>query len=75
MNLSARLRTAANMGELDDPKRRYNLYKIILGNLAFQVQATMVASVAASVVVLLSQILLHLHPQRMQGSMIRFTSP
>jgi solute carrier family 41 len=52
MNLSARLSTAANMGELDDPKRRR---KIILGNLALlQVQATVVACVAASVAVLLS---------------------
>ena len=52
MNLSARLGTAANMGELDDPKRRR---KIILGNMALlQVQATVVACVAASVTVLLS---------------------
>ena len=52
MNLSARLGTAANMGELDDPSRRR---KIILGNLALlQVQATVVACVAACVAVLLS---------------------
>lgn len=52
MNLSARLGTAANMGELDDPKRRR---KIILGNLSLlQVQATVVACVAASVAMLLS---------------------
>ncbi|KAH0830168.1 Mg transporter [Lanmaoa asiatica] len=52
MNLSARLGTAANMGELDDPKRRR---KIILGNLALlQVQATVVACVSASVAVLLA---------------------
>lgn len=52
MNLSARLATAANIGQLDDPKRRRD---IILGNLALlQVQATVVACVAASVVVLLS---------------------
>lgn len=47
MNLSARLGTAANIGELDDPKRRR---KIIFGNLALlQVQATVVACVAALV--------------------------
>lgn len=52
MNLSARLGTAANVGELDDPSRRR---KIILGNLALlQVQATVVACVAASVAMLLS---------------------
>ncbi|KAF8549806.1 hypothetical protein OG21DRAFT_1514796 [Imleria badia] len=52
MNLSARLATAANIGQLDDPKRRRT---IILGNLALlQVQATVVACVAASVAVLLS---------------------
>ncbi|KAG9318055.1 hypothetical protein JVU11DRAFT_119 [Chiua virens] len=52
MNLSARLGTVANIGELDDPKRRR---KIILGNLALlQVQATVVACVAASLVMLLS---------------------
>ncbi|KAG8217120.1 hypothetical protein J3R82DRAFT_5155 [Butyriboletus roseoflavus] len=52
MNLSARLGTAANMGELDDPKRRR---KIIIGNMALlQVQATVVACVAASVAVLLA---------------------
>ena len=56
MNLSARLGTAANMGELDDPKRRR---KIILGNLALlQVQATVVACVAAFVAVLLSLFIL-----------------
>lgn len=52
MNLSARLGTAANIGELDDPKRRR---QIILGNLfLLQVQATVVACVAASVTVFLS---------------------
>lgn len=52
MNLSARLGTAANMGELDDPKLRR---KIIIGNLALlQVQATVVACVAASVAMLLA---------------------
>ncbi|KAF8437557.1 hypothetical protein L210DRAFT_3405455 [Boletus edulis BED1] len=52
MNLSARLGTAANMGELDDPKRRR---KTILGNLALlQVQGIVVACVAAILVVFLS---------------------
>jgi solute carrier family 41 len=64
MNLSARLRTAANMGELDDPKRRY---KIILGNLAFQVQATVVVSTATSVAVLLSLIIPDLPPLTSSG--------
>ncbi|KAF9239130.1 hypothetical protein BU15DRAFT_88139 [Melanogaster broomeanus] len=51
MNLSARLGTAANMGELDDPKARR---KIIRGNLALlQVQATVVACVAAGVSMIL----------------------
>ncbi|KAH7905188.1 hypothetical protein BJ138DRAFT_1018075 [Hygrophoropsis aurantiaca] len=51
MNLSARLGTAANMGELDEPQVRR---KIILGNLALlQVQATVVAFVAACVSMLL----------------------
>ncbi|KAF8894844.1 hypothetical protein BD779DRAFT_1669289 [Infundibulicybe gibba] len=46
MNLSARLGTAANMGELDDPLHRRS---IILGNLSLlQVQATVVSFVAAS---------------------------
>lgn len=45
MNLSARLGTAANVGELDDPPTRR---KIIIGNLALlQVQATVVSFVAA----------------------------
>ncbi|KIK96682.1 hypothetical protein PAXRUDRAFT_825705 [Paxillus rubicundulus Ve08.2h10] len=51
MNLSARLGTAANMGELDDPKARR---KIISGSLALlQVQATVVACVAACVAMVL----------------------
>ncbi|KIJ63361.1 hypothetical protein HYDPIDRAFT_113350 [Hydnomerulius pinastri MD-312] len=51
MNLSARLGTAANMGELDDPRARR---KIVYGNLALlQVQATVVAFVAACVSMIL----------------------
>jgi solute carrier family 41 len=51
MNLSARLGTAANMGQLDD---RGVQRKIVFGNLALlQVQATVVAFVAACVAMLL----------------------
>ena len=47
MNLSARIGTAANVGELDRPKARKH---IILGNLTLlQVQATVVSFVAALV--------------------------
>ncbi|KAF4604330.1 hypothetical protein EYR40_001509 [Pleurotus pulmonarius] len=47
MNLSARLGTAANVGELDDPKTRRGM---ILGNLTLlQVQAAVVSFVAAGV--------------------------
>ncbi|KAH7880070.1 solute carrier family 41 member 1 [Lentinula edodes] len=47
MNLSARLGTAANVGELDDP---HIMRKIIFGNLSLlQVQATVVSFVAACV--------------------------
>ncbi|KAI6046754.1 solute carrier family 41 member 1 [Pisolithus marmoratus] len=54
MNLSARLGTAANMGSLDDPRTRRN---IIYGSLALlQVQATVVASVAACVSMALGSI-------------------
>ncbi|KAG6331028.1 hypothetical protein ID866_8059 [Astraeus odoratus] len=55
MNLSARLGTAANMGNLDDRDARR---KIILGNLALlQVQSTVVASVAACVSMVLGSII------------------
>ncbi|KAH7890087.1 Mg transporter [Phlebopus sp. FC_14] len=51
MNLSARLGTAANMGQLDEGKARQS---IIYGNLALlQVQATVVACVAACVAMVL----------------------
>ncbi|EGN96398.1 hypothetical protein SERLA73DRAFT_186115 [Serpula lacrymans var. lacrymans S7.3] len=54
MNLSARLGTAANIGELDDPITRR---KIILGNLSLlQVQATVVSFVAACVSVIVGSI-------------------
>ncbi|KAI6107028.1 solute carrier family 41 member 1 [Pisolithus croceorrhizus] len=54
MNLSARLGTAANMGSLDDPRNRRN---IIYGNLALlQIQAAVVASVAACVSMALGSI-------------------
>ncbi|KAL4065157.1 hypothetical protein J3A83DRAFT_4099943 [Scleroderma citrinum] len=55
MNLSARLGTAANIGNLDD---RNAMRKIIYGNLALlQVQATVVASVAACVSMILGSII------------------
>ncbi|KAF7294599.1 Mg transporter [Mycena indigotica] len=55
MNLSARLGTAANVGELDDKKARQ---AIIIGNLTLlQVQATVVSFVAAGVSLLLGRIL------------------
>jgi len=51
MNLSARLGTAANVGELDDPETRGG---IIFGNLSLlQVQATVVSFVAACVSLIL----------------------
>ncbi|KAI0062016.1 hypothetical protein BV25DRAFT_1838557 [Artomyces pyxidatus] len=55
MNLSARLSTSANMGELDTPSTRN---AIILGNLALlQVQATVVSFVAACVSFLLDLVI------------------
>ena len=57
MNLSARLGTAANMGELDKPATRRS---IILGNLSLlQVQATLVSFVAACVAYVMSRSLPH----------------
>ncbi|KAF7353839.1 Chromatin-remodeling complexes subunit ngg1 [Mycena venus] len=54
MNLSARLGTAANVGELDDPPARRS---IIIGNLSLlQVQATVVSFVAAGVSLVLGLI-------------------
>lgn len=55
MNLSARLGTAANIGELDKPSVRRAL---ILGNLTLlQVQATVVSFVAAIVAFALGRIM------------------
>src|SRR5712671_6039035 len=55
MNLSARLGTASNMGDLDIPSVRNSL---ILGNLALlQVQAAVVSFIAACVSFLLSRII------------------
>jgi solute carrier family 41 len=52
MNLSARLGTAANVGEFDNPSTRN---KIIFGNLALlQLQAAVVSLVAANVSFLLA---------------------
>lgn len=54
MNLSARLSTAANVGELDEPGTRR---QIIFGNLSLlQVQATVVSFVAACVSLILGLI-------------------
>lgn len=51
MNLSARLATAANVGDLDDPAVRRSM---ILGNLSLlQVQATVVSFVAACIALLI----------------------
>jgi solute carrier family 41 len=55
MNLSARLGTAANVGDLDDPPTRKSL---VLGNLTLlQVQATVVSFIAAGVSLLLGLII------------------
>lgn len=55
MNLSARLGTAANVGELDKPDVRRQL---ILGNLSLlQVQATVVSFIAAIVAFALGRIM------------------
>ena len=54
MNLSARLGTAANMGDLDIPSKRRS---IILGNLTLlQVQATVVSFFAAVVAFIMSHV-------------------
>ena len=54
MNLSARLGTSANMGDLDIPEKRRS---IILGNLTLlQVQATVVSFFAAIVAFTMSKV-------------------
>lgn len=64
MNLSARLGTAANVGDLDDPLIRRGM---ILGNLALlQVQAAVVSFVAASVSLVLGLVIPRTPPP--QGS-------
>ena len=65
MNLSARLGTSANMGELDKPSTRRT---IILGNLTLlQVQATVVSFIAACVSFALSAFLPHRSPTQITG--------
>jgi solute carrier family 41 len=60
MNLSARLGTAANVGELDDPPVRRSM---ILGNLSLlQVQATVVSFVAACVSLILGLVVPRILP-------------
>ena len=55
MNLSSRLGTAANIGEMDKPAARR---AIILGNLTLlQVQATVVSFVAACIAFLIGRII------------------
>ncbi|KAJ7491040.1 Mg transporter [Mycena latifolia] len=62
MNLSARLGTAANVGELDDPPNRRS---IVVGNLALlQVQATVVSFVAAGVSLVLGLVVPRIHPEQ-----------
>jgi solute carrier family 41 len=60
MNLSARLGTAANIGDLDIPDKRR---RIILGNLSLlQLQAAVVSFVAACVSYILGLIVYKLSP-------------
>ncbi|KAF9453714.1 hypothetical protein P691DRAFT_657998 [Macrolepiota fuliginosa MF-IS2] len=60
MNLSARLGTAANVGELDDPQQRRAL---IVGNLTLlQVQAMVVSFVAACIAIILGLFVPHESP-------------
>src|SRR5580698_2532859 len=61
MNLSARLGTAANVGELDVPDVRR---KMVLGNLSLlQVQAAVVSFVAACVSFILGLVVPHIVPK------------
>lgn len=60
MNLSARLGTAANVGELNEPKQRRVM---IIGNLALlQVQAAVVSFVAACIAIILGLFVPHGDP-------------
>lgn len=73
MNLSARLGTAANVGELDEPDTRR---RIIFGNLSLlQVQATVVSFVAACVSLLLGLIVPNLTPKPEANTPSDPTSP
>lgn len=57
MNLSARLGTAANVGELDEPQQRRAM---IIGNLTLlQVQAVVVSFVAACIAIILGLVVPH----------------
>lgn len=61
MNLSARLGTAANIGDLDDPAMRRTM---ILGNLSLlQVQAAVVSFVAACIALVLGLALPRIVPE------------
>lgn len=73
MNLSARLGTAANIGELDDPQRRQ---RMILGNLALlQVQATVVSFVAACVSIVLGLFVPQISPAPAPSASLNNTIP
>jgi solute carrier family 41 len=73
MNLSARLGTAANVGELDDPEARDT---IIFGNLSLlQVQATGVSFVAACVSFILGLVVPKIASQPSLAAPSNSTSP
>ncbi|KAF8061747.1 Mg transporter [Lyophyllum atratum] len=73
MNLSARLGTAANVGDLDDPALRRSL---IFGNLSLlQVQAAVVSFIAACVVLVLGLALPHVAPGASPAAPLNSTSP
>ena len=66
MNLSARLGTAANIGELDDPSVRRS---IIIGNLSLlQVQAISVSFIASCTALILGRIVPQNTPTAVKGS-------
>ncbi|GLB35589.1 putative divalent cation transporter [Lyophyllum shimeji] len=73
MNLSARLGTAANVGELDDPTLRRTL---ILGNLSLlQVQAAVVSFIAACIALVLGLALPRITPASSPSAPLNETSP